>query len=163
MRNILIALALSALGTGVAAASDRSDVLALVHQMQVAFNKGGDMKEWLAGCADETSIIDPIPPYEWHGAGACSKWLSDYKAFEKASGGTDEVITFGTARLIEITADHAYVLLPLTSTYKMNGKPMKERGATLTAALQKGPSGWRVIGWSVAAGPVAPVNAKSAE
>jgi hypothetical protein len=62
MAKILIALTLSALWTGVAAASDKTDVLAFLHQAQVSFNKGGDMKQWLATCADETSIIDGAPP-----------------------------------------------------------------------------------------------------
>jgi len=162
VRKILIALALSALGTGVAAASDKTDVWAVVHQFEVGFNKGGDMKEALATCADETSIIDSVPPHEWHGAGGCSKWLSDFNDFIKANKISDMVETIGKPRHIEITGDHAYVVAPVTSAYKMNGKPMKERGI-ITGALQKGPSGWRVTGWAYSAGTAAAAKTEAAK
>jgi len=126
--------------------------LAVLHQFEVGFNMGGDMKDAMATCADETSIIDSFPPHEWHGAGACSKWLSDWNAFSKANGITDAVGTIGKPRHIEITADHAYVVGPSIFAYKVNGKPVIERGSTFTVAMQKGPSGWRITGWSYGEG-----------
>jgi hypothetical protein len=71
MHKLIVTLALSALVAGPAAATDQSDVLSVVHQWVVGFNKG-DMKSMEATCADQTSVIDDFAPYEWHGAGACA-------------------------------------------------------------------------------------------
>ena len=163
MPKMLTALALAALVAGPAAASDKTDVWAVIHQFEVGFNKGGDMKSAVATCADQTSIIDSIPPHEWHGAGACSKWVSDFNAFSKANEITDAVATIGKPRHIDITGNRAYVVAPATYTFKMKGKPMKESGAILTVALQKDPSGWRLTGWSYSAGTEAAVTTESAK
>jgi hypothetical protein len=163
MRKMLTAFALAALAAGPALASDETDVWAVVHQFEVGFNKGGDMKSALAACADQTSIIDSIPPHEWHGAGACSKWLSDFNAFSKANEITDAVATLGKPKHINITGDRAYVVAPATYTYKMKGNPTKESGSILTVALQKGPSGWRITGWSYTAGIEAAVKTEAAK
>jgi hypothetical protein len=47
-----------------------------------------------------------------------------------------------------VTADRAYIVVPATYAYKQKGKPMKESGSTLTLALQKGATGWRITGWA---------------
>jgi hypothetical protein len=163
MRKMLTALALAALAAGTAAASEKTDVWAVVHQFEVGFNKGGDMKEALATCADQTSIIDSIPPHEWHGAGACSKWLSDFDAFCKAHEITGVVSTLGKPRHIDITGDRAYVVASGTLTYNVKAKPTKESGSIFTVALQKGPSGWRITGWSYSAGIEAAAKTESAK
>lgn len=147
MHKILIALVLGALAAGPAAASEKSDVMAVLHQFVDAFNKG-DTNTVQASCADLTSIIDDLPPHEWHGAGVCSKWLSDYGAFGKANEITAEVVTLGKPRHIEITADHAYVVVPAGYTFTMKGKPMKQTGSIITVALKKGASGWHMAAWA---------------
>ena len=110
------------------------------------------MKTALAACADQGSIIDDIPPHEWHGAGACSKWANDFDAFAKKDELTDGIVTLSKPRRIDITADRAYVVVSATMTYKEKGKPMKETGSIWTVALQKGESGWRITGWAWADG-----------
>lgn len=154
MRTMIIALTLtlSPLATGPAAASEKQDVWAVVRQFEAGFNEGGDMKMALATCAAETVIIDAIPPYEWHGSGACAKWLRDYDAYTKANDITHTVATLRKPRHIDITAGRAYVIAPATLEYKMKGKRMKESGATFTAALERVPSGWRITGWSYSEG-----------
>ena len=106
MHKIFIALVLAALATGPAAGSEKTDVMAVLHQFVDAFNKG-DMKSLLATCADVTSVIDDLPPHEWHGAGACVKWSSDFGAFGKANEITPGAVTLGKPRHIDITAEHA--------------------------------------------------------
>jgi len=106
------------------------------------------MNAVLADCADMTSLIDDVPPHEWHGAGACSKWSSDFDAFVKANEITVVVVTLGKPRHIDITGEHAYVVVPAGYTYTMKGKPMKQTGSIITVALQKGTSGWRMTGWA---------------
>ena len=73
MHKIFPALAMAVLASGPVAASEKTDVMAIMHQWVDGFNNG-DMKSWVTTCADQTSIIDDIPPHEWHGAGGCSKW-----------------------------------------------------------------------------------------
>lgn len=154
MRTLIIALTLtvSPLAAGPAAASATQDVWAVVHQFEAGFNEGGGMRTALAACAAETVIIDAIPPYEWHGSGACARWLSDYDAYIEANHITHTVATLRKPRHIDITADRAYLIAPATLQYDMKGKRMKESGATFTAALARGPSGWRITGWSYSEG-----------
>jgi ketosteroid isomerase-like protein len=144
---VLALAALAAFAAGPAAASDKTDAMAPVHQFVDGFNKG-DVKSALAACAGETSIIDEFAPHEWHGAGACEKWANDFDADAKKNGITDGVVSLGKPRRVDVTGDRAYVVVPASYAYKVKGKPAKETGATLTIALQKGADGWRMTGWT---------------
>jgi len=147
MHKLFMAFVAVALVAGPVIASDKTDVMVPVHQFIDGFNKG-DVKSALSACADQASIIDEFAPYEWHGAGACASWANDFGADAKKNGITDGSVTLGTARHIDVTGDRAYVVVPATYAYKMNGKPAKEAGARLTVALQKGAAGWRITAWS---------------
>lgn len=147
MQKIFIALAVAALTAGPVAASEKIDVLAPVRQFVDGFNKS-DTKMLAAAGTEQMSIIDEFPPHEWHGAGALQKWLDDYDVDARKNGITDGRVTLGTPRHIDITGDHAYVVIPTNYTYKMKGKRMKETGSRWTFALQKGADGWRITGWS---------------
>ena len=102
----------------------------------------------LAACADQTSILDEFPPYEWHGAGACTKWMNDYDADAKKNGITDGFVALSAPRHVDVAADHAYVVVPANYAFKEKGKPVQETGSLLTIALQKGAGGWRITGWA---------------
>lgn len=147
MHKILFALAVAVLAAGPTAASEQTDVMVPVHQFVDGFNKG-DTKTAAAACADQTSIIDEFPPHEWHGEGGCSKWMNDYDADAKKNGITDGIVTLGTPRHIDVTADRAYVVIPSDYTFKQKGTPVKETGSMFTFALQKGETGWRITGWA---------------
>ncbi len=147
MRTILVALAVTALAAGSVLASETGDVMVPVRQFVDGFNKG-DVKSALAACAEQTSIIDEIPPHEWHGAGACSNWANDFDADAKKNGITNGIVTLGKARHMQVSGDRAYVVIPATYAYKQKGKPRKESGSTLTVALQKGAAGWRIAAWA---------------
>ena len=67
------------------------------------------MKAVAATCADQAFIIDEFPPHEWHGAGACAKWMDDYDADAKKNGITDGIVTLGVPLHVDVTADRAYV------------------------------------------------------
>ena len=148
MRKLLIALAVTMLVAGPAAAvSDKTDVMKSVSQFVDAFNKG-DTKTAAAACADQTAIIDEFPPHEWHGPGACSTWMSDYDSDAKKNGITDGNVTLAKARHVDVNGDRAYVVVPASYTYKQKGKPVKETASSLTVALQKSGAGWKITGWS---------------
>ncbi|MGH9503483.1 MAG: nuclear transport factor 2 family protein [Terriglobales bacterium] len=148
MHRILIALSLAVLSTfSMAQTSVQTAVIASINQFVDGFNKG-DTKMAVAACADETSIIDEFPPHEWHGAGACEKWASDFDADAKKNGITDEVVTLGKASHVDISSDYAYVVVPANYAFKQNGKPVSEIGSIITLSLKKSPSGWRITGWA---------------
>ena len=147
MQKILIAVTIALLTAGPSLASEEADVMVPVHQFVDGFNEG-DTKTAIAACAEQTSIIDEFPPYEWHGAGACSNWAKDYEADAKKNGITDGIVTLGKPRHVDVTGDRAYVVVPTDYTYKKNGEEMKETASMFTFALQKGTAGWRIIGWA---------------
>ena len=150
MYRMLTALSLAAFSTVAAAqtaGSARTAVLAPVHQFVDGFNKG-DTKLLLATCADQTSILDEFPPHEWHGKGACAKWVSDFEADAKKNGITDGVVTLSNPSHVDITSDRAYVVIPANYTFKEKGKPVSEVGSIITLTLQKSATGWRITGWA---------------
>jgi hypothetical protein len=130
-----------------AAASEKTDVMATLHQFLDGANKG-DMKSALAVCAAPSSIIDEFPPYAWQGATACADWATDFDSDNKKNGITEGVVATGTPKHVDITGDRAYVVVPATFSFKKNGKRTTESGSTLTVALQKVAEGWRITAWA---------------
>ena len=147
MRKLLAAIGMVMLVTMLAAASDQSDAMVQVHKFVDGFNRN-DVKMALSACADQVSIIDEFAPYHWSGAGACSTWAQAYDADAKKNGITDGVVTLGKPRHVDIIGDHAYVVMPVSYSWKQHGKPMRETASTLTVALDKTASGWRITAWT---------------
>lgn len=145
MRSLLIA-SFIALAVSPAFASDKTDVVAVVHQFGDSLNKG-DVKTALAACAAQSSIVDEFPPYHWQG-NACADWANDFEAFNKQNGITEPIATLGKPRHVDITGDRAYVVVPATFTFKQHGKRVTESGSMLTVALQKVDAAWRMTGWA---------------
>jgi ketosteroid isomerase-like protein len=146
MRRVVIAFAV-VMAAGPAAASEATDVVAPVHQFVDALNKG-DTKTALATCAAEASIVDEFPPHSWLGPTACADWANDFVAYNKKNGITGAIVTLGKPTHVDVTGDRAYVVLPAKYTYKQKGKQVTESGSTMTVALQKGATGWRMTGWA---------------
>ena len=144
MHRMLVALFLIALSHAQTPGPAQTAVLATVHQFIDGFNKG-DTKTIVAACADQTSILDEFPPHEWHGTGACAKWVSDFDADAKKKGITDGVVTLSKPSHVDITGDLAYVVIPAGYTFKQKGS---EAGSIITLTLQKVQSAWRITGWS---------------
>jgi hypothetical protein len=147
MSHVLLVLVLTALGQGTPVTSERTAVLAPVHQFIDSLSKG-DLTTAVAACAAETEIIDEFPPYQWHGAGGCSKWADSFAADAKKNGITEPVIRIGIPTHVDVIGDHAYSVIPATYTFKKDGKPMTEAGATFIVALQKEASGWKITAWT---------------
>ena len=148
MRKFLLAsaLALPALMTAHAIASETTDVMTPVHQFVDGFSKG-DMKSAVAACADEASVIDDFPPHAWQGAGACANWANGFDALAKKEGIADARIVLGKARHVDVADDRAYVVVPVTLVYTKEGKSKKLPGM-FTAALHKETGGWRIAAWA---------------
>lgn len=147
MKRILLVLAACVLGISSPAAAQQEDVMAAVNRFGTGYNTG-DLKMMNSACAEQTSIVDEFPPHEWHGAGACATWFKDYDIDAKKNGITDGQVTLGTPSHVDVTGDRAYVVVPASYTFKMKGAPMKEVGSSLTIALQKDKTGWRITGWT---------------
>lgn len=143
-RVVLFIVAL--LSSGPLIASDKADVLAVMHKWVDSFNKG-DSASALATCADESAIIDDAPPYEWHGAGACKAWFNDLSAFLKKNDAVFDHTTVDKVRNFEITGDHAYAVVSATFTTKVKDAPQSEKGIW-TFAMKKSGQGWRITGWT---------------
>jgi hypothetical protein len=149
--RIGVALALAALVSLPVAASEKTDVMGVLRRFNDSLNKG-DRQATLAACSELTSALDDIPPHEWHGAGACTKWLDDLEASNKTLQVTGLHDELGKPRHINITGDRAYVVVPLDETYKMKGKQVVTSGNLWTVALQKGASGWQMTAWAFSDG-----------
>ena len=145
--RVLSAVALVLLFAGAAFASDAADVMKPVHQFIDGFNKG-DAKTALAACAEEAYIIDEFPPYEWHGAGACSSWANAFEAEAKKDAISEPMVTLGKPKHVDVSNDRAYVVVPATYSFKQNGKPMKESNAMMIFTLQKSGAGWNITAWT---------------
>ena len=145
MRKAILVLALAV--TGPAAASDNTDVMAVVNQFLAGFNKG-DTKAALATCAPQTAIIDEFAPYVWQGATACSDWANDFDADAKKNGITEPKVAAGKPRHVDVVGDRAYVVMPADFKFKLKGKATAEKGSIFTVTLQKLAEGWRITGWA---------------
>jgi len=141
MNRIVIALAMSVLTAGSALASDKGDIAAL-------------LKQWISGeagtvasCADDAAVIDDVPPYEWHGPGACSRWQKDNDAYSQKEGITDATGTIGDPQQLSISGNRAYAVYPTTWAFTQKGKRVREI-ATSTFVLHKTAAGWRITAWT---------------
>ena len=74
--NSLIAFAVFSFAGASAVASDRTEVLAVIHQLTEGLIT--DRSRARAACADDASIIDSIAPMHWSGVGACAKWFAAF-------------------------------------------------------------------------------------
>ena len=140
-----LALTLSVLPAKRAVASDQTDAMAPVHQFVDGFNKG-DLTTAIAACANEAFVIDDFPPHGWQGSG-CKKWADGFRVIAKEEGITDARILLGKPRHVDVTGDHAYVVVPVTLVTKHFGKS-KKLPSIFTASLHKEPQGWRITGWA---------------
>jgi ketosteroid isomerase-like protein len=147
MHKIIAALFAIALSIGSASGSELTDVMRTVWHFTDSFNKG-DVKTAVGDCAAQSSIIDEIPPYLWQGATGCADWSNDFDAYIKKNSMTDLKVTLLRLRHIDVTGDHAYVVIPANFTFKQKGKWFTEHRSILTVTLQKVADGWRITAWA---------------
>lgn len=128
-------------------ASEKDAVMATVHQYVDSLNKG-DLPNVIAACAEESSIVDEFPPYQWHGKGTCARWLTELAAYNNSLGLTAGFNTLREPRRVDVSGDRAYVVVPADFRYTVQGKQGAEIDATFTVALRKEEAGWRITGWA---------------
>jgi len=55
--------------------------------------------------------------------------------------------TLGAPWNVDVTGDRAYLVAPMTYTYKQHGKIVKE-SAAFAVALKRTQAGWRITAWA---------------
>jgi hypothetical protein len=101
----------------------------------------------VAMCDPEVSILDEFPPHAWHGPTACADWWKELLEYDEKSGITDGDAALGKPWTVDVNADRAYFVAPMTYTYKQNGKSVKETAA-FAVALKRTQAGWRITSWT---------------
>ena len=134
--------ATSASGKGIT-----NDAMAPLKQFITGFNSGDIAVAKAAHDSDGVSIMDEVEPHIWTGAGAFDAWLASLDAYDKAHGRTDGKVSMGSPRILTTAGDRGYAVAPTVYTFKQHGRPMREP-ATMTFALHRTPSGWKIAGWS---------------
>jgi hypothetical protein len=137
---VLAACVLTLAGTVSALASDKDDILAVLKQWN-------GTETAAASCADDASVIDDIPPFEWRGPGACANWDKDFTDWAKKNEATDPSGTIGTPKQFVVEKDRAYVVAPGTFSYTQKGKSVKIT-AVAAFSLHKTAAGWKITSWS---------------
>jgi ketosteroid isomerase-like protein len=121
--------------------------LAAVQQYIDAFNTG-DVDAMATLFTDSASILDGMPPHLWHGPSAPRDWYRDVMAESEHLRATGWFVTIGEPLHNDVSGDHAYVVLPATMTFTLNGNPRTQTGASFTVALRNSTDGWRIAAWA---------------
>ena len=124
-----------------------ADPLATVAQYIDAFNNG-DVETMAANFADSASILDGMPPHLWQGPNATRDWYRDVMAEGESHGATNWFVTVGEPVHNDVSGDRAYVVVPATMTFTLNGNPRTQTGASFTVALHRLADGWRIAAWA---------------
>ena len=128
-----------------------TDPLTAVQQYIDAFNKG-DAEGMSASFAVPGSILDGMAPHLWVGPTAAQDWYRDVLIEGEQHGASGYFVTIGEPLHNNITGDSAYVVVPATMTFKVQGQEVKQTGAKFTVALRKCAEGWRIAAWAWAKG-----------
>ncbi len=140
------------------AATPAAEAMAPVRAFIDAFNKG-DMKAAAAQTSPQGMlIIDEVTPFSWTGPKAFDAWGKALDDSDKAAGNTGAVVTDGKPVRVEVSADHAYVVVPAVYTFKQKDVAMRAT-AQMALTLQNGKTGWLITGFAWAGARAKPVAA----
>ena len=127
------------------------DALTSVHSFVDAFNKG-DVKGMAACCVIPMSILDGLAPHVWHGPTACEDWFRDVLIAGERELAGDYLVILGRPWRVDVSGDHAYVVIPATMRFTVKGNQVTQSGSVFTLALRRIPAGWRIAAWAWAKG-----------
>ncbi len=94
--------------------------LAAVHQYLDAFNRG-DAKGMAATFAVPGQILDGMAPHVWQGPTATQDWYRDVLVEGKEHGASGYFVKVEGPLHNDVSGDNAYVVLPATMTFDVNG------------------------------------------
>jgi ketosteroid isomerase-like protein len=121
--------------------------LAAVQAYLDAFN-AGDSAAMSAAFAPDGSILDGMAPHVWLGPTATADWYRDVLTEGAHLGASGYQVTLGAPAHNDSTGDAAYVVVPATMTFDLNGTQVTQTGATFTVALRRLADGWRIAAWA---------------
>ena len=139
-----------------AAQAGDASVETAITQFSAALH-AGDSKTAKTFLAPRTVILDDVAPYYWAGANAFESWQDDLAKASAARGMSEENAELGAPTRVEVSGDHAYAVLPATQTFKMKGRPMREK-AQLTFILARDVAGWKITSWTWTGPKATPVR-----
>jgi len=125
--------------------------MAAIRQYIQAFNQG-DGEGMAAMFAAPGSILDGMAPHLWVGPTVAQDWYRDVLIEGKQHGASDYFLTVGEPLHNNVTGDSAYVVVPATMTFKVDGKQITQTGAVFTVTLREFIDGWRISAWAWAKG-----------
>jgi ketosteroid isomerase-like protein len=124
-----------------------ADPLEAVQQYIDAFNYG-DVDGMAAIFADSAAILDGMPPHLWQGPTATRDWYRDVLVEGELHGAAGYFVTLGEPVHNNVTGDSAYVVVPATMSFTVNGNKVTQTGAFFTVALRELTEGWRIAAWA---------------
>ena len=124
-----------------------TDPMAAIGNYINAFNRG-DGEGMAAMFTVPGSILDGMAPHVWQGPTATQDWYRDVLIEGEQHGASGYVVTLGEPLHNNITGDSAYVVVPASMTFKVQGKQVTQTGALFTVALRKLAEGWRIAAWA---------------
>lgn len=125
--------------------------LAAVQAYLAAFN-AGDVDAMTAAFVTDGSILDGMAPHLWLGPTAVADWYRDVMAESAHLGASGYHVTLAEPLHNDEKGDSAYVVVPATMAFDLNGTAVTQTGAVFTLALRKLADGWRVAAWAWAKG-----------
>ena len=131
--------------------ADATDPIPTVQNYIDAFNRG-DAEAMAAAFAPQGSILDGMAPHLWQGPTASQDWYRDVLAEGKQHGASGYRVTLDEPRHVNVSGDAAYVVVPATMTFNLQGKQVTQTDAVFTVALRKLAQGWRIAAWAWAKG-----------
>jgi len=111
------------------------------------FNSG-DVEAMAAVFDVDGCILDGMPPHAWQGATATRDWYRDVMAEAAHHGASAYLVTLAEPLHENISGEFAYVAVPATMTFALNGQQITQSGAVITMALRHRPEGWRITAWA---------------
>ena len=124
-----------------------SSPLEAVGQYIDAFNNG-DPEVMAATFDSPGSILDGMAPHLWQGPTATEDWYRDVLAEGELHDASGYFVTLGQPLHENVTGDSAYVVVPATMTFTVDGKKVTQTGAVFTVALRQRTDGWRIAAWA---------------
>jgi ketosteroid isomerase-like protein len=115
------------------------------------FNRG-DAKAMAAACADPMQILDGMSPHVWQGPTASDDWYADVLREGEHVGASEYHIILDEPRHVDVKGENAYVVVPATMTFKVQGNQHTQTGSIFTLALRRVGSDWRLTAWAWAKG-----------
>ncbi|MEV4061122.1 nuclear transport factor 2 family protein [Nonomuraea dietziae] len=128
-----------------------NDPMAAVLRYVAAFNHG-DAKAMTATCADPMQILDGMSPHVWQGPTASEDWWRDVRTEAEHVGACDYHIVLDEPRHVDVTGEYAYVVVPASMTFILQGEQVTQTGSVFTVALRKIGAQWRLTAWAWAKG-----------